>query len=159
MAGHGQGSYLAIAEDLGSRYLAEQTGSLVTEPGSIAAAIAPLRAAGLLMIAQSGGLAVARMSSSLRAAVLAAASPALLHSASAAAADALTQAWTAGAPQSALARCAWGQRSLRHRPRLILPLTGNHRLGQRLVFYFHEIAGLTPYPARLMWEAQRPEAD
>jgi tetratricopeptide (TPR) repeat protein len=99
-----------------SRYLAEQTGALVTEPGHAAAVIAALRAAGLLAIGQSGGLAVARMTSSLQAAVLAAASPALLHSASAAAADALTAAWPTGAPQSALAAllrsCAASLRSV-----------------------------------------------
>jgi tetratricopeptide (TPR) repeat protein len=86
-----------------SRYLAEQTGALVTEPGHIAAAIAALRAAGLLMIAQTDGLAVARMSFALQTMVQAAASPALLRSASAAAADALTEAWPTGAPRSALA--------------------------------------------------------
>jgi tetratricopeptide (TPR) repeat protein len=86
-----------------SRYLAEQAGAPATGPGHAVAAIAALRAAGLLTITASGGLAVARMSPALQAPVRAAADPALLHSAAAAAADALTQAWPADRPRSALA--------------------------------------------------------
>jgi tetratricopeptide (TPR) repeat protein len=84
-----------------SRYLAEQAGAPVTGPGHAAAAVAALRAAGLLTITQSSGPAVACMSSALQAAVQAAASPSLLRSAAAAAADALAEAWPASAPRSA----------------------------------------------------------
>jgi tetratricopeptide (TPR) repeat protein len=97
-----------------SRYLAEQAGARVTGPGH--AAVAALRAAGLLTITQSSGPAVARMNSALQAAVQAAASPALLRSASAAAADALAEAWPASAPRSApaalLRSCAASLRSV-----------------------------------------------
>jgi tetratricopeptide (TPR) repeat protein len=98
-----------------SRYLAEQAGAPVTGHGNSAAAVAALRAAGLLAITQAGGPAIARMSSALQAAVQAAASPALLRSASAAAADALAEAWPASEPRSApatlLRSCAASLRS------------------------------------------------